>query len=168
MEDGLGPYGDRLAVRVIHHGEAVLATGGDLVQLVDHRFELSLDIQAFAIDEHDRADGHDVHGIHRGTGPPAGSRLSSGRRRVRRRRVSCLFLTCGLLEESSREVQTMSSSPDAKDVSVAEAEARYRWERLALYRARVHGGKPTSLARLQELERDAGRADAWARRVRGV
>lgn len=61
----------------------------------------------------------------------------------------------------------MSSRPDAKDVSLAEAEARYRWERLALYRARVHSGKPTSLVRLHELERDATRADAWSRRMRG-
>ena len=61
----------------------------------------------------------------------------------------------------------MPSSPDAKDVSLAEAEAQYRWERLALYRARVHSGKPASLGRLRELERDASRADAWARRLRG-
>ena len=75
----------------------------------------------------------------------------------------------------------MPSSPDAQDprmgpgkrggsavdVSVAHAEARYHWERLALYRARVHSGKPTSLSRLQELERTASRAEARARRVRG-
>ena len=67
----------------------------------------------------------------------------------------------------------MSSRPDASprgsslDVSVAEAEARYQRERLALYRARVHTGKPTSLGRLQELERNATRAEEWARRVRG-
>lgn len=74
----------------------------------------------------------------------------------------------------------MSSSPDGKDpprgpehrrgssldVSVAEAEARHQRERLALYKARVHSGKPTSLGRLRELERNAARADAWARRVR--
>ena len=59
----------------------------------------------------------------------------------------------------------MSASGNAKDppmggsavVSVAEAEARYRRERLALYRARVHSGKPSSLARLRELEREAAR-----------
>ena len=65
----------------------------------------------------------------------------------------------------------MSSSRDANDpaldVRVAEAEARYQRERLALYKARVHSGRPTSLGRLRELERNAERADAWARRVRG-
>jgi hypothetical protein len=34
-----------------------------------------------------------------------------------------------------------------------EAEARYHRERLALYRARVLSGRPSSLARLRELER---------------
>ena len=52
-------------------------------------------------------------------------------------------------------------------VVAAEAEARYHRDRLALYRARVHSGKPTSLARLGELERAAARAEDWARRVRG-
>jgi hypothetical protein len=57
--------------------------------------------------------------------------------------------------------------PSSQDVSVAEAEARYHRERLALYKARVHSGKPTSLTRLRELERTAERAEAGARRVRG-
>ena len=75
----------------------------------------------------------------------------------------------------------MPSSPDAQDprmgpeergrpavdVSIANAEARYHKERLALYRARVHSGKPTSLTRLHELERTAARAEARARHVRG-
>ncbi len=52
------------------------------------------------------------------------------------------------------------------DVSVAEAEARYHAERLALYKARVLSGKPTSPGRLRELERNAERAGEWARRVR--
>lgn len=53
------------------------------------------------------------------------------------------------------------------DVAAANAEARYHRERLALYKARVHSGKPSSLARLGELERAAARADDWARHVRG-
>jgi hypothetical protein len=75
----------------------------------------------------------------------------------------------------------MSSTPDAKDpamdrgrrhssaleVSAAEAEARYHAERLALYKARVFSGRPTSPGRLRELEREALRANAWARRLRG-
>lgn len=34
------------------------------------------------------------------------------------------------------------------------ADARYRRERLDLYRAKVYGPRPTSPARLAELERD--------------
>jgi hypothetical protein len=73
---------------------------------------------------------------------------------------------------SSQDAQDPAAGPaqrggSAVDVSVAEAEARYHRDRLALYRARVHSGKATSLTRLRELERTAARAEAWARRVRG-
>jgi hypothetical protein len=51
-------------------------------------------------------------------------------------------------------------------LAVAEAEARYHRERLALYRARVLTGRPTSPDRLKELERRAAHAADWARRVR--
>ena len=60
-----------------------------------------------------------------------------------------------------------SEQRGVSDVTVADAEARYHRERLALYRARVHSGKPSSLARLEELERAATRAEDWARHVRG-
>jgi hypothetical protein len=51
------------------------------------------------------------------------------------------------------------------DVSEAElarlgAEARYHRERLALYRAKAYGPRPTSLTRLRELERTSARAQA--------
>jgi hypothetical protein len=36
------------------------------------------------------------------------------------------------------------------------AEARYRRERLDLYRAKVYGPRPTAPARLAELEREYG------------
>ena len=39
-------------------------------------------------------------------------------------------------------------------------DARYAQERLALYRAKVVGPRPTTLARLRELERNAERAEA--------
>jgi hypothetical protein len=55
----------------------------------------------------------------------------------------------------------------AMEVSVAEAEARYHRDRLALYKARIYSGKPTSLARLRELERTAERTENRARDVRG-
>ena len=59
----------------------------------------------------------------------------------------------------------------AVDVSVVEAEARYHRDRLALYRARMHGPKATSVGRLEELERAAAAAEerltAARRRTRG-
>jgi hypothetical protein len=48
-----------------------------------------------------------------------------------------------------------------------EAEARYQRDRLALYRARVYGSKPTSPRRLRELERTSRAADARLRAARG-
>ena len=49
--------------------------------------------------------------------------------------------------------------PAAADVSDFEAQARYHRDRLALYRARMHGSDPTSMSRLGELERAAAAAD---------
>jgi hypothetical protein len=49
--------------------------------------------------------------------------------------------------------------PAAADLSDLEAQARYHGERLALYRARMHGSHPTSAGRLRELERAAAAAD---------
>jgi hypothetical protein len=46
------------------------------------------------------------------------------------------------------------------------AEARYHRERLQLYRARVHGSRPTAVIRLQELERLSNYADRRLRRVK--
>jgi hypothetical protein len=39
------------------------------------------------------------------------------------------------------------------------AEARYRRERYELYKARIHGPRPSSPARLRELEREARAAE---------
>jgi hypothetical protein len=50
------------------------------------------------------------------------------------------------------------------------AEARYRRERYELYRARVYGGRPTTMARLRELERAHQGAEArlrWAQQEHG-
>ena len=71
---------------------------------------------------------------------------------------------------SSQDARGPGVEPEKRgssDIAVAEAEARYHRDRLALYRARVLSGKPSSLARLGELERAATRAEDWARRVRG-
>lgn len=51
-------------------------------------------------------------------------------------------------------------------VEELEAEARYRRERLALYRARVHGSAPTSTVRLQKLEQASDYTDQRLRRAR--
>jgi hypothetical protein len=46
------------------------------------------------------------------------------------------------------------------------AEARYHRERLQLYRAKVHGARPTTTIRLHELERISDYADRRLRRAR--
>ena len=47
----------------------------------------------------------------------------------------------------------------APDLRELEAQARYHRERLALYRARVLSAKPSSAARLRELQRESAAAD---------
>jgi hypothetical protein len=49
-----------------------------------------------------------------------------------------------------------------------EADARHASERYRLYRAKVHGPRPTSTGRLQELRREAERAEATLARAREV
>jgi hypothetical protein len=51
----------------------------------------------------------------------------------------------------------------APDLQELEAQARYQRDRLALYRARVLSAKPTSAARLRELQRASAAADARLR-----
>jgi hypothetical protein len=46
-----------------------------------------------------------------------------------------------------------------------EAEARYHRERLALYRARVYSGRPTTVLRMRELERLCEHAERRVRRL---
>jgi hypothetical protein len=51
------------------------------------------------------------------------------------------------------------------------AEARYRRERYDLYKAKMYGGRPTSPARLRELERAYDGAKArldWAEQERAL
>ena len=47
-----------------------------------------------------------------------------------------------------------------------EAEARHHRERLALYRAKAYGPRPTSVGRLRELERASERAQASLEQAR--
>jgi hypothetical protein len=63
----------------------------------------------------------------------------------------------------------MGGSPRIEDL---QAEARYHRERYDLYRAKVYGPRPTSMARLRELERahqgaEARLARAQQQRVSG-
>jgi hypothetical protein len=55
------------------------------------------------------------------------------------------------------------SSPDRLDD--LRVEARYHRERRDLYRAKMHGGRSTSPARLRELERTLALADSRLRRA---
>jgi hypothetical protein len=60
-------------------------------------------------------------------------------------------------------VPVAAAAPDLGDL---EEQARYHHDRLALYRARMHGAKPTSVDRLAELERAATAADERLRAAR--
>jgi hypothetical protein len=56
---------------------------------------------------------------------------------------------------------------NARLVEELAAEARYRRERLALYRARIYGSQPTSADRLRKLEQASDYADQRLRDARG-
>ena len=65
--------------------------------------------------------------------------------------------------ESTAEVM---GAPDLTDL---ENQARYHRDRAALlYRAKMHGSKPTSVERLHELERASAAADERLRTARRV
>jgi hypothetical protein len=73
------------------------------------------------------------------------------------------------LQGEGRSVEEARTTTDRRrpvdDISEAElarleAEARYHRERLALYRAKAYGPRPTSLTRLRELERTSAGAQA--------
>jgi hypothetical protein len=57
---------------------------------------------------------------------------------------------------------------DARRFDELEADARHATERYRLYRARVHGSTPTSVARLRELQRESERAEGTLARARGT
>jgi hypothetical protein len=57
-------------------------------------------------------------------------------------------------------------SSGSASIEALEAEARYARERYQLYRAKTYGPRPTSAARLRELERLLGGAEARLRRAR--
>jgi hypothetical protein len=57
-------------------------------------------------------------------------------------------------------------TPGSPSIEELEAEARYARERYQLYRAKTYGPRPTSMARLRELERIYEGAEARLRRAR--
>jgi hypothetical protein len=57
-------------------------------------------------------------------------------------------------------------TPGPERIEDLEAEARYHRERYDLYRAKTYGPRPTSMARLRELERARDGAVARLRRAR--
>lgn len=56
-------------------------------------------------------------------------------------------------------------TPGSSRIEDLRIEARYRRERYDLYRAKTYGPRPTTLARLSELERAHQGADARLRRA---
>jgi hypothetical protein len=61
----------------------------------------------------------------------------------------------------------ITASVDDQDLETLDAEGRHHRNRLAVYRARIYAGKPTSAVRLRELERTAAAADARLAHGRG-
>ena len=57
---------------------------------------------------------------------------------------------------------------DTPDLTDLENQARYHRDRAALYRAKMHGSKPTSVERLHELERASAAADERLRTARRI
>jgi hypothetical protein len=57
-------------------------------------------------------------------------------------------------------------SAGSPSIEALEAEARYARERYELYRAKTYGPRPTSMARLRELQRIHEGAEARLRRAR--
>jgi hypothetical protein len=57
-------------------------------------------------------------------------------------------------------------TPSSPSLETLEAEARYARERYQLYRARAYGPRPTSMARMRELQRLHEGAEARLKRAR--
>jgi hypothetical protein len=74
----------------------------------------------------------------------------------------------GVGEPAAKPLPATTSGPDTPndELATAEAEARYREERVDLYRAKMYGPRPTSPQHLRELERARDGAEANLRRIR--
>jgi hypothetical protein len=65
----------------------------------------------------------------------------------------------------TREEPMTPHRPSRSHLERLRDEARYRSERLALYRARLYGGRAAGQSKLRELERASGGAAARLRRA---
>jgi hypothetical protein len=71
-------------------------------------------------------------------------------------------------QENSPETRTAMRDEEAWRLDELREEARYRRERLELYRARLYGGRAHSEHRLREYERASEGASARLRRAEGA
>ena len=74
------------------------------------------------------------------------------------------------LQANAADQQASEGKAGPAQLEHLRAEARYRRDRYDLYKAKMYGGRPTSPARLRELERGYDRAKArldWAEQERG-
>ena len=65
-----------------------------------------------------------------------------------------------MIDRHLTEVSALAAQAEPDSLDEMRNDARYARERLALYRAKIAGPRPTSLARLRELERRAELAEA--------
>jgi hypothetical protein len=86
-----------------------------------------------------------------------------GMRFLRRRRESVPMPSP--LARRQLPAAPVAAAPDLTDL---EDKARYHRDRAALYRARMHGSKPTSAGRLEEHERASAAAEERLRTARRV
>ena len=66
-------------------------------------------------------------------------------------------------DDSAARPEARAVTSESSRIEDLRIEARYRHERYDLYRAKMYGVRPTSLARLRELERAHQGADARLR-----
>lgn len=69
------------------------------------------------------------------------------------------------MEQKSETHQTVAERSREAPLEEMRAEARYRRERLALYRARMYGGRAKSLSKLRDLQRSSDGAATRLRRA---
>lgn len=66
-------------------------------------------------------------------------------------------------DDQAARAEARAVTPESSRIEDLRIEARYRRQRYDLYRAKMYGVRPTTLARLRELERAHQGADARLR-----